>query len=142
MPALPPKADIWSFHPELTQLRHSANHHIGNRGITCCCGQAFPESAGIARLGVAPDREMPIRYSIFVAAGQIGMVFAVSGYLNSLCRNFAGQAVKSLVTLSAVILVAQQVASGFAATAVAQKYVSLWELFRSGRVGCKELVRL
>lgn len=90
-------------------------------------------AAGIARLGVAPDREMPIRYSIFVAAGQIGMVFAVSGYLNSLCRNFAGQAVKSLVILSAVILVAQQVASGFAATAVAQKYVSLWELFRSGR---------
>jgi hypothetical protein len=41
--------------------------------------------------------------------------------------------VKSLVILLAVILVAQQVASGLAATAVAQKYVSLWGLFRSGR---------
>ena len=94
---------------------------------------AIAAVAGIARLGVAPDREMPIRYSIFVAAGQIGMLFAASGYLKSLCRHFAGQAVKSLVILAAVILVAQQVAAGLAATAVAQKYVSLWELFRSGR---------
>ena len=61
------------------------------------------------------------------------MLFAVLGYLKSLCRNLAGQVVKSLVFLAAVILVAQQVASGFAATAVAQKYVSFWELFRLGR---------
>jgi hypothetical protein len=90
-------------------------------------------AAGIARLGVAPDREMPIRYSIFVAAGQIGILFAASGYLISFCRHFAGRAVKSLVIFAAIILVAQQVASGFAATAVAQKYISLWELFCSGR---------
>ena len=38
-------------------------------------------AAGIARLGVVPDREMPIRYSIFVATGQIGILFAASGYL-------------------------------------------------------------
>jgi hypothetical protein len=88
--------------------------------------------AGIARSGVAPDRTMPIRYSIFVAAGQIGILFAASGF-NSLCRHFAGPAVKSLVILAAVILVIQQIASGVAATAVAQKYVSLWELFCSGR---------
>lgn len=90
-------------------------------------------AAGIARLGVASDREMPIRYSIFVAAGQIGILFAASSHLQSLARHFAKPAVKSLVILLAVILIAQQIAAGFAATAVARKYVSLWELFRTGR---------
>ena len=90
-------------------------------------------AAGIARLDVAPDRETPIRYSIFVAAGQIGILFAASGYLISFYRHFAGPVVRSFIILAAAILVAQQVVSGFAATAVAQKYVSLWELFRSGR---------
>lgn len=90
-------------------------------------------ASGVARSGVAPDREMPIRYSIFVAMGQVGMLFAASGYLKYFYRHFAGLAVRSLVILAAVILLVQQVASGIAATAVTQKYVSLWELFRSGR---------
>jgi hypothetical protein len=35
-------------------------------------------AASIARLGVTPDREMAIRYSIFVAAGQIGTSRVIS----------------------------------------------------------------
>ena len=74
---------------------------------------------------------MPIRYSIFVAMGQVGLLFAASGYLKYFYRRFAGQQLGHFI-VAAVILLVQQVASGIAATAVTQKYVSLWELFRSG----------
>jgi len=90
-------------------------------------------AVSFARLGVASDREMPIRYGIFVAAGQIGILFAASSHLKLLGRHLVRPAVKSFVIMLAVILIAQQIAAGFAATVVAQKYVSLWELFRSGR---------
>jgi hypothetical protein len=92
--------------------------------------------AGIVTLGrinIAPEREMPIRYGIFPALAEVGLLLAYSSQM----ARFAARGGKRLlqwgtVGIAAVLLV-QQVAAGQAAVAVSAQYNDSYRRFAAGQ---------
>jgi hypothetical protein len=88
-------------------------------------------AAAVSRSAVATDREMPIRYALFAALGQLGIVLASIGTIEKLFSRFvlsSRLAVGSLLLL----LVVQQIAVGRAAVAETDKYNDAWRRFEAG----------
>jgi hypothetical protein len=89
-------------------------------------------AAGVIRYNVAPEREIPIRYGIFSAMVQIGILFSASGFLKNRYEKLGGRTIAPAMAVIAVVLLVQQTTSGIAAIAVARKYISEWQLFSTG----------
>jgi len=89
-------------------------------------------SAALARVDVAVDREMPIRYGMFADLAQVGLLLWALDYLRRLSARQHGRVLQwGLVGLSAVWL-GQQLAVGQFAIAEAHRYNDAWARFVSG----------
>ena len=89
--------------------------------------------AGVGRVDIATDRAMPIRYSIFTAMAQLGLLFAIAPWLGHMWSQLGGRrALQAAILGAAVILLAQQVVAGRAGAAVAGQYAEAYRRFSSG----------
>ena len=87
--------------------------------------------AGAGRVDIATDREMPVRYSVFTAMGQIGLLLLLAP---SLARLWEGRRrlLEIIVLGVALLLLAQQVVAGRAGAAVARQYAESYRQFAAG----------
>jgi hypothetical protein len=89
--------------------------------------------AGTGRVDVASDRAMPIRYSIFAAMAELGLLITAAPWLASTWRQSRGRHVLQAGLMAAsVLLLAQQLAAGRAGAAVAAQYTEAYRKFASG----------
>jgi hypothetical protein len=87
--------------------------------------------AGAGRVDIATDREMPVRYSVFTAMGQIGLLLLLAPSLARLWE--ARRRLLEIIVLGvAVLLLAQQVVAGRAGATVARQYTESYRQFASG----------
>jgi hypothetical protein len=87
----------------------------------------------VGRVDVAPDREMPIRYGIFAALAQVGLLLALSPWL---ARIWAGQGRRHLqwaAAVGALLLSVQQISAGQAAVAGVAQYIDEYRRFAAGQ---------
>jgi hypothetical protein len=87
--------------------------------------------AGAGRVDIATDREMPVRYSVFTAMGQIGLLLLLRDELARLWKE-RRRLLQACVLAAAVLLVAQQVVAGRAGAAVARQYTESYRQFAAG----------
>ena len=90
-------------------------------------------AAGYARWDVAPDREMPIRYVLFVALVHLGIFLASTSFLQRLWDNrSARKLAKVAIATTVSVLLLQQIVVGHAATVEAGRYNEAWKEFVRG----------
>jgi len=89
-------------------------------------------AAGLVRSDVAPEGELPIRYSIFAVLAQIGILFAASNYLKLVYEKRIGRLLAPAMAALVVVLLLQQMVSGFVAVSVVQKFNFEWQRFSAG----------
>jgi hypothetical protein len=87
--------------------------------------------AGAGRVDIATDREMPVRYSIFTAMGQIGLLLLLRDELAKFWEE-RRRLLQACVLGAAVLLLAQQVVAGRAGAAVAKQYTESYRQFAAG----------
>ena len=87
--------------------------------------------AGAGRVDIATDREMPVRYSVFTAMGQIGLLLLLAPSLARLWEA-RRRLLQAIVLGVAVLLLAQQVVAGRAGATVARQYAESYRQFASG----------
>src|SRR5690242_11732102 len=87
--------------------------------------------AGAGRVDIATDREMPVRYSVFTAMGQIGLLLLLAPWLAGL---WAGRrrVLQACALGMALLLLAQQVVAGRAGAEVAKQYTESYRQFAAG----------
>jgi hypothetical protein len=95
-------------------------------------------SAAYARSLIAPDHGVPVRYSIFAATGQLGILLAVAEWVAQRVPSF-GARTKAAIVAAAAVLVAQQVAVGVTAADVAGRYAAQWKRFSDGQPWTPEM---
>jgi hypothetical protein len=87
--------------------------------------------AGAGRVDIATDREMPVRYSVFTAMGQIGLLLLLAPFLARLWE--ARRRLLEIIVLGiALLLLAQQVVAGRAGAIVARQYTESYRQFAAG----------
>lgn len=89
-------------------------------------------AAALARLNIAPDREMPVRYGMIVALAHAGILLAALPWLGRLIEGRHAAAVKIAILVAATALLAQQVMVGRAAVVQAGLYSDAWQRFSAG----------
>jgi hypothetical protein len=87
--------------------------------------------AGAGRVDIATDREMPVRYSVFTAMGQIGLLLLLAPWLAGLWEG-RRRLLQVVILGVAVLLLAQQVVAGRAGAAVARQYTDSYRQFAAG----------
>ena len=87
--------------------------------------------AGAGRVDIAVDREMPVRYSIFTAMAQVGLLILLAPWL---ARLWSGRRrlLQICVIAAAVLMLAQQVVAGRAGAQVAAQYTEAYRQFAAG----------
>jgi hypothetical protein len=90
--------------------------------------------AGVGRVDVAIDREMPIRYGVFTAMGQVGLVLLLAPWLARQWGDALGRRrLQLLMVVVSLLLLAQQVVAGRAGAEVARQYTEAYRQFAAGR---------
>jgi len=89
--------------------------------------------AAVSRSKVAPELTMPIRYGIFAALAQIGLIFANAPRLEWLWYAGYLKAFRWAMLPLVAIFLAQQVAGGQAAVAVTDRYKDAYRDFVGGQ---------
>jgi hypothetical protein len=87
----------------------------------------------VGRADIAADREMPIRYGIFAALAQVGLLLALSSWLARVWEGGGRRPLQWGALGAALLLIVQQVAVGEAGRAVAAQYVEAYRSFAAGR---------
>jgi hypothetical protein len=87
--------------------------------------------AGAGRVDIATDREMPVRYAVFTAMGQTGLLLLLAPWL---ARLWAARRrlLQVCVIGAALLLTVQQVAAGRAGAEVARRYTDAYRQFAAG----------
>jgi hypothetical protein len=88
--------------------------------------------AGAGRVDIATDREMPVRYSVFTAMGQIGLLLLLAPSLARLWEK-RRRLLETIVLGVAMLLLAQQVVAGRAGAIVARQYTESYRQFAAGQ---------
>jgi hypothetical protein len=89
--------------------------------------------AGVGRVDIATDRAMPIRYSIFTAMAQLGLLFLAVPWLDrAWARPARRRAIQAAILALALVLLGQQLVAGRAGAAVAAQYAEAYRKFASG----------
>jgi hypothetical protein len=89
--------------------------------------------AAIGRVDVATDRQMPIRYSIFAAMAQLGLLIAAAPWLTRVwAQPRERHLIQAGVIAASLLLLAQQLAAGRAGVAVAKQYTETYRKFATG----------
>jgi hypothetical protein len=89
----------------------------------------------VARWTWAPERPVSIRYGIFAALAQAGLLLANTSWLNWLWQKGYRGLLQWTTLATATVLLVQQVASGQAAVAVARQYMNSYRQFVAGQRG-------
>jgi len=89
-------------------------------------------SAVLARLDAAADREMPIRYGIFVVLAQLGLFLWSLGFLQRYWRPADGGGAQWLIVALCAVWLGQQAIAGEYAVAEAHRYNDAWSRFAAG----------
>jgi hypothetical protein len=89
-------------------------------------------AAGLARVDIATDREMPVRYGMFVALGHVGLLLSALPILNRIWGATQLRSLQVLIVGLSVLWVAQQAVVGRFAAAEADRYKSAWARFVAG----------
>jgi len=89
--------------------------------------------AGVGRVDIATDREMPIRYSVFTAMAQLGLLLSVAPWL---ARQWLAPRRRRLLQVGSLVLAAlllvQQELAGRAGARVAEQYADAYRRFAAG----------
>jgi hypothetical protein len=88
-------------------------------------------SAALARVDVAEDREMPIRYGMFVVLAHLGLLLWVVDILQR-WRHHTQQPVYWLIIGLSIVWLGQQVVAGEYAITEADRYKNAWSRFVAG----------
>jgi hypothetical protein len=89
--------------------------------------------AAVARSSVAPDRTMPIRYGIFAALAEAGLLLANAPWLERIWQRGGKRPLQWATLAAASVLLVQQVAAGQAAVAVSAQYNDSYRRFAAGQ---------
>lgn len=85
-------------------------------------------AAATARVNVAVDREMPVRYAIFPALAQVGILFS----LTEAFRRLPVLSMQFVIAGTIAILLLQEIFVGRAATEEVDRYRANWAAFSRG----------
>jgi hypothetical protein len=96
-------------------------------------GLAMAAIVMLGRVGVAPEGEMPIRYSLFPALTDIGLLLAHSSRLARIWSGGGRRPLQWAAIAAALVLLVQQVAAGQAAVAVSAQYRESYRRFAAGQ---------
>lgn len=89
-------------------------------------------AAALARLDVAVDREMPIRYGMFVVLAHLGLLLWSLDFLERLWHGAYRRSFQSVMLVICLTWVGQQIAVGNFAVAEAKRYKDAWSRFVAG----------
>jgi hypothetical protein len=89
-------------------------------------------SAALARLEIGEDREMPIRYGMFVVLAQLGLLFWSLDFLQRFSQRGPWPSLQWVVVGLSVVWLCQQVVVGQRAVAEADQYNDAWLHFVAG----------
>jgi hypothetical protein len=89
-------------------------------------------AAALARVDVAKDREMPIRYGMFVVLAHVGLLLCSLGFLERLWHGAYRRSLQWLTLGISVALVGQQFVVGRFAVQEADRYKEAWSRFVAG----------
>jgi hypothetical protein len=89
-------------------------------------------SAALARADIAVDREMPIRYGVFVALAQLGLFLWSLDILQRYWAPSDGGPAQWLIVGLCAIWLCQQVVAGSYAVKEADRYNDAWSRFVAG----------
>lgn len=89
-------------------------------------------AAALARADLAEDREMPVRYSMFVVLAHVGFLLYALPYLQKFWQGSRKAALQWLIAALFVTWVGQQYVTGRFAAQVADRYNASWSLFAAG----------
>jgi hypothetical protein len=89
--------------------------------------------AGAGRVDIAVDREMPVRYSIFTAMAQLGLLILLAPWLARTWSHLGQRRLLQICVIGvAVLMLAQQVVAGRAGAQVAGQYTEAYRQFAAG----------
>ena len=89
--------------------------------------------AGVGRVDIATDREMPVRYSVFTAMGQTGLLLLLAPWLARIWNDVPRRRRLQVCVVGAcLLLLAQQVVAGRAGAEVARQYAGAYRQFSAG----------
>lgn len=86
-------------------------------------------AAAMVRFDAVPERQMPVRYSMFVTLAHAGLILAFAPRLSAWLQH---RRLKIGVLLVAAILLVQQVGAGLASRAETDRYTREWQTFVAG----------
>jgi hypothetical protein len=89
-------------------------------------------AAALARVDVAQDREMLIRYGMFVVLVHVGLFLSSLGFLERLWHGAYRRSLQWLTLAISVVLLGQQFVVGVFATREADRYREAWSRFVAG----------
>jgi hypothetical protein len=89
-------------------------------------------AAALARVDVAPDREMPVRYGMFVVLAHVGLLLCLLGYLERLWYGAHRRLLQWATLAISVALLGQQLVVGGFAIREAGRYKEAWSRFVAG----------
>jgi hypothetical protein len=89
-------------------------------------------AAALARVDIAPDREMPIRYGMFVVLAHMGLLLCSLGFLEPLWHGAYRRSIQWLTLAISIALLGQQLVIGAFAIREADRYKEAWSRFVAG----------
>ena len=94
------------------------------------------------RLNTAPDREMPIRYTLFTSLAQTGLLLVAAPWITRLWEGQRRRLAQGVILAGGVIFLGQQVLAGQAGAEGVAMYTMAYRDFEAGRSspGQEELV--
>jgi hypothetical protein len=90
-------------------------------------------AAALARVDTGVDREMPIRYGMFMVLAQIGLLLWSLEYLQQFSARTEGRALQWIPVGISMVWLGQQVVAGNFTIAEANRYNDAWARFVSGQ---------
>lgn len=89
-------------------------------------------AAAAARWNIAADREMPVRYGMFITLAHAGLVMVFGRKMSAKLEGRHAALAKAALLAACAILIAQQALGGIAAIRETSLYTTYWNAFTKG----------
>jgi hypothetical protein len=89
-------------------------------------------AVAIARVDIATDREMPIRYAMLIVLAHVGLLLYSLAFLERVWHGAFRRSIQGLTLVVSVALVVQQIVIGRFAVQEADRYKDAWSRFVAG----------
>ena len=87
----------------------------------------------VGRVNIAPDREMPIRYTLFTSLAQVGLVLVAGPWLARLWATRRRGLIQAAILAGGVLFLVQQILAGQAGIEGVARYTMAYRDFEAGR---------